>query len=635
MLPLNIPAHSPPPPSTPSSTHDDTLTTASTKEKKPRVRHTDAQLAALNDLYDDDEHPSLEARAALAENLNMWALLPFHIIPDVHISHLFPIIFRDTKAVNAWFANKRSATKKKTTKSSKSNALTTTTPPPRLPQARRPQIIHDDDDDDWPQQHYPAWATPPPPSSDFYPTLPSDTPFVSGGPDHKHIFDGEPQVVGSVPRRMRMRPTTRQTEELRKLYELTSHPTREEREELGEKIGMRYQSVTNWFQNQRSLAKRRREDDASASASDAQPHIVPSSESLFPEAPLPQPTTDLAARTYTAFPPRSTHPSLAPLASKGHSRSHLSTPEPTLPISRSSREGSVVDQKPLSRSSRPGSRRHGSSLPPSGARPRRTRPEPYQLEALKKLYTRTANPSIEERGALALEVGMDIGKVTNWFRNLRQTARKRAAKAGGVLGDGGEDDSDAMAMMDFESAPVSRAGSPSLPFSSSASSSGDGHLRYEDDEDENGIDDEGHDTMDLDEHEHEHELRRNADRARERVREREEGDGSEGRPPHSHSDPDAGSEEELQEAVTPPPVSVSSPSPPPPPAQAHSQVPARRRMDVGFLTGVTPGVGVGGAIVESEEFSAPQSEPFEKSSTSVRVEDALLLLSFSRHIAQW
>jgi len=29
---------------------------------------------------------------------------------------------------------------------------------------------------------------------------------------------------------------------------------------------------------------------------------------------------------------------------------------------------------------------------------------------------------------LALEIGMDVGKVTNWFRNLRQSARKREKK---------------------------------------------------------------------------------------------------------------------------------------------------------------------------------------------------------------
>jgi hypothetical protein len=45
-------------------------------------------------------------------------------------------------------------------------------------------------------------------------------------------------------------------------------------------------------------------------------------------------------------------------------------------------------------------------IPPH--RLRRTRPEPYQLEALQKLYNRTSNPSIEERGALALEVGMYV-----------------------------------------------------------------------------------------------------------------------------------------------------------------------------------------------------------------------------------
>ena len=40
--------------------------------KKPRVRHSEAQLAALNDLYDEDEHPALELRAALAQRLGMY-----------------------------------------------------------------------------------------------------------------------------------------------------------------------------------------------------------------------------------------------------------------------------------------------------------------------------------------------------------------------------------------------------------------------------------------------------------------------------------------------------------------------------------------------------------------------------------
>jgi hypothetical protein len=45
------------------------------------------------------------------------------------------------------------------------------------------------------------------------------------------------------------------------------------------------------------------------------------------------------------------------------------------------------------------------------SRPRRTRPEPHQLEALKKLFVRTSNPSIEERGALALEIGMYVSYI--------------------------------------------------------------------------------------------------------------------------------------------------------------------------------------------------------------------------------
>ena len=41
------------------------------REKKPRIRHSEAQLVALNDLYDENEHPSLEERAALADRLGM------------------------------------------------------------------------------------------------------------------------------------------------------------------------------------------------------------------------------------------------------------------------------------------------------------------------------------------------------------------------------------------------------------------------------------------------------------------------------------------------------------------------------------------------------------------------------------
>ncbi|KAF7337671.1 Homeodomain transcription factor [Mycena sanguinolenta] len=43
-------------------------------------------------------------------------------------------------------------------------------------------------------------------------------------------------------------------------------------------------------------------------------------------------------------------------------------------------------------------------------RQRRGRPDPFQLNSLRRLLSKTPTPSIEERSALALEIGMDLGK---------------------------------------------------------------------------------------------------------------------------------------------------------------------------------------------------------------------------------
>lgn len=58
--------------------------------------------------------------------------------------------------------------------------------------------------------------------------------FYTGYPDHKH-YSGESETL---PRRMRMRPSHEQTEELKQLYAINPHPSKEEREELGDRIGM-------------------------------------------------------------------------------------------------------------------------------------------------------------------------------------------------------------------------------------------------------------------------------------------------------------------------------------------------------------------------------------------------------------
>jgi hypothetical protein len=45
------------------------------RQKKPRHRHSSFQLAALNQLYERNEHPSLDDRTNLAEKIGMYAIL--------------------------------------------------------------------------------------------------------------------------------------------------------------------------------------------------------------------------------------------------------------------------------------------------------------------------------------------------------------------------------------------------------------------------------------------------------------------------------------------------------------------------------------------------------------------------------
>jgi len=148
----------------------------------------------------------------------------------------------------------------------------------------------------------------------------------------------------------------------------------------------RYQSITNWFQNQRSLAKKRNEDfEAVASRKSS---TVPAHES----------------RTFSAFPPPSNHPSLSLSLSLNHNHPSRSATQRTRPSSIRATSALPLDTSLSSRGSTPPYRNANGHFP----RPRRTRPEPYQLDALKDLFTRTSNPSIEERSALALEIGMYV-----------------------------------------------------------------------------------------------------------------------------------------------------------------------------------------------------------------------------------
>ncbi|KAF9469700.1 hypothetical protein BDZ94DRAFT_1243057 [Collybia nuda] len=478
------------------------------KLKKPRHRHSPAQLAALNELYDKNEHPALDLRTSLAERLGM-----------------------ETKTVNAWFQNKRASSKKRSrgipydpSHSTNPSQIAST------PSTSNSTPRHHPDFDDFQDEDYSPIDNSYSRSTSIAPDHRPLSTFYAGNPDHTHFL-----VEDTMPRRMRMRPTTEQTEELRKLYNVNPHPTTDQRQLLAERIGMRYQSITNWFQNQRSLAKKKKEDESDSGTVAAS---TASSEQCSD------------SRTYSAFPPPSNHPSLGFPRHTGHSSAPIPATRRSLSVS-----PSLDGRSPRRSSSRRSSTPYSSSIT-SLSRPRRSRPEPYQLDALKDLFTKTATPSIEERTALALELGMDLGKVTNWFRNLRQTARKRIKRSGS----GDDDDDDNLSVPNTHSASVSRSGTPS--FNSSASSS----------------------SMDLDVDDYDmHGV---------------------------HSD--IGSEDEYEEAVTPPP----EPTPVPPSSSTSSS-----RIAVSHLTlAIDPA-----SYAELEKVSATQY-------SGIKIEDALLLLSFHHHI---
>lgn len=383
---------------------------------------------------------------------------------------------------------------------------------------------------------------------------------------------------------VRNRTTPEQAEELRRAYAINAHPSKDDREELAERIGMRLQSVTNWFQNQRTQARKHKEDHhplTSSSSATADGSSHPSSVNDDDHGP---------SLTHLNFPPRASHPSLVP-------DRHL--PLPSLPFLKLSPPELDEVKVPRSRMSLPPSsnprltspRMRRSVTPYSRdreempikaedaqSRPRRSRPEPYQLEALKKLLHRTSTPSIEQRNALALEVGMDLGKVTNWFRNIRQTARKRAKRAGVPL----------------PRAPRGRG----YQYNFSRETSSGSSSQEEDEDDAMDLDDE--DTMEFD------------------VDER--------------------SEEDFQEAVTP----GMSPSPPPQKRiRAHVPHPMPRVGNIGVES-----MGVG--LIEPAAFqelemavgmSAGPSEYVNADTgmhtttfSGVKIEDALLLLSFHQHV---
>ncbi|KAH8835638.1 homeodomain transcription factor [Flagelloscypha sp. PMI_526] len=211
-----------------------------------------------------------------------------------------------------------------------------------------------------------------------------------------------------------------QLDYMRQYYQTNDMPNPQERDILASQLGLSTQTVTNWFQNQRSLSKQPEEHAA--------------------EIP----------RHYAAYPPPSSHPSLPSLPPAS---THPSIPIAPIYQRPPSVSPEISGKSALRRSTTP-----YTPLPNAGRR--RSRPEPHQLAALTALYNKSANPTIHDRTILAVETGMDVEKVSNWFRNMRQNGKRRQRSGesdADMDGDGGSEH-------DFLSSPRSSPGPVELAF---------------------------------------------------------------------------------------------------------------------------------------------------------------------------
>ncbi|KAJ6623139.1 hypothetical protein B0H10DRAFT_823449 [Mycena sp. CBHHK59/15] len=315
------------------------------KQKKPRHRHSAVQLAALNHLYELTDHPPLHQRMALAQSLGL-----------------------ETKSVNAWFQNKRASTKKQP----RGAPYEVPSPPSVLSSHISP---HTDIDDDY---YLPVDSVT---RNQHFRSQPLDF-------DHRRIRN---QYSVPTNPHTQLDPTdfqlsVRQIEELRRIYTINRHPTSDETRVIANRTGLHYQTIVGWFQTQRSLDKTKIEDN----------YHTTSLSPVFDQ-------DGSYSRVYSAFapvpglPPASSHPSLVALDSGRRSSVVTSVHHEHLTSIRNQRSLSPRDITPY------GSTSTAISL---SARQRRGRPDTFQLHNLKRLLNKTPTPSIEERSALALEIGM-------------------------------------------------------------------------------------------------------------------------------------------------------------------------------------------------------------------------------------
>ena len=142
----------------------------------------------------------------------------------------------ELKTVSAWFQNKRASCKKRNNKAANNTPANNHFELPPISQliASVSPNEYDDSEDDHPfSDRLPPISSSASTSSQQR-SQRSRPLFYTGTTQHQHLFDTDMNAQ----RKGRSRPTAAQTEELRKLYDETQHPTKDQREELGHRIGM-------------------------------------------------------------------------------------------------------------------------------------------------------------------------------------------------------------------------------------------------------------------------------------------------------------------------------------------------------------------------------------------------------------
>ncbi|KAJ7150224.1 hypothetical protein C8R46DRAFT_499609 [Mycena filopes] len=165
------------------------------KVKKPRHRHSAVQLAALNNLYEQNEHPTLGQRTALAQSLGL-----------------------ETKSVNAYFQNKRASSKKQ---------------PRGSPYDRpRPALPYSTIDDDY--YYPPPDGAAPPAQQHQHQSQQAPHPR----PRNQLLHSSDHSQSLSHPHHLEVRPSRAQIDELQRVYRANPYPTVDDLGAVAERIGM-------------------------------------------------------------------------------------------------------------------------------------------------------------------------------------------------------------------------------------------------------------------------------------------------------------------------------------------------------------------------------------------------------------